>query len=215
MIAENAKSGIGKIYKAQIVTIIATIITIAGAIAMVAFGKIVSSDGNVVNIADVVSLVAILVSLVLALIAFFMNVKGISLASKDEPSFKDAMVMLIMGLITSVLAVVFSKTKPSLSKSFESINNIAELFTTYYIIRGCINLAEQRKKDDIVKAGKTATNIIIIVWLIATLLQSAAVFFPSQDKTAIETILSIAALVLAIVSYVIYLRVLNKTSDIL
>ena len=216
MTAEDAKIGIRKIYNAQILTIIATLISIAGVVAMIGFGKVLSSNGDTVNNADVFSLIVIVASLVLAIVAFVLNIRGISLASKDEPSFRAAMVMVIMELCTSVLSVAFAKTKPSLSKAFESVNNVSELLATYYIIRGCIHLALQKKNLDIVKSATTAIKLVIIVWIIAIILQCAAIIFPSGDKaTTVEGILSIASLVLALISYIIYLKVLRKTSEIL
>lgn len=215
MKAENAKSGIGKIYRAQILTIIATVISIVGIIVMIGFGKAVSSRGDIVNNTDVISLIVIFASLLLAVIAFILNLRGIVLASKDEPSFKDALVMVILGLLTSILAVVFSKTRASLSTAFESANNIAELFTAYYIIRGCINLAQQKKDENIVKSGKSAITLIIIVWIIAIVLQCASTFIPADSRTTVEGILSIASLVMAIIAYFVYLKVLRKTSEIL
>lgn len=215
MKAENAKLGIGKIYRAEILTIIATIISIAGIVVMIVFGKVVSSKGDTVNNTDVISLIVILVSLVLAIIAFVLNLRGIFLASKDEPAFKDALVAVILGLLTSILAGVFSKNRPSLSNAFESANNIAELFTAYYIIRGCINLAQQKKDEKIVKSGNTAMTLVFIVWIAAAILKIVPTFIPADSRTAVEGILSIASLVLAIIAYIIYLKVLRKTSDIL
>ena len=215
MKAENAKSGIGKIYRAQILTIIVTIISIAGAVAMIGFGKAIASNGDTINNTDVVSLIVLLVSLVLAIIAFFLNIRGISLASKDEPAFRDAMVMLIMGLLTAILSGVFANIKPSLSSGFETANNIAELFTTYFIIRGCINLAQQKNEEKIVKSGKSAMAMIFVVWILAISLQAILTFIPANSKETVAGILSIASLVLAVIAYIIYLKVLRKTSDIL
>ena len=215
MNAENAKLGIRKIYRAQILSIFVSIFSIAGAIAMIGFGKVISSGGKSINNTDVVSLIVLLASMVLGLIAFILNLRGIMISSKDEPKFKEALASVILGLVASILAAVFSNSNPSLSSLFESASNIAELFTAYYIIRGCINLARQNNDEKIAKSGKRAIIMNIIALVLAAVLKGAPTIIPSAGKESVKAILSLVSLVLTIIAYVVYLKVLRRTSDIL
>ena len=215
MNAENAKLGIRKIYRAQILSIFVSIFSIAGAIAMIGFGKVISSGGKSINNTDVVSLIVLLASMVLGLITFILNLRGIMISSKDEPKFKEALASVILGLVASILAAVFSNSNPSLSSISESASNIAELFTAYYIIRGCINLARQNNDEKIAKSGKRAIIMNIIALVLAAVLKGAPTIIPSAGKESVKAILSLVSLVLPIIAYVVYLRVLRRTSDIL
>ena len=215
MNAENAKLGIRKIYRAQILSIFVSIFSVAGAIAMIGFGKVISSGGKSINNTDVVSLIVLLASMVLGLITFILNLRGIMISSKDEPKFKEALASVILGLVASILAAVFSNSNPSLSSIFESASNIAELFTAYYIIRGCINLARQNNDEKIAKSGKRAIIMNIIALVLAAVLKGAPTIIPSAGKESVKAILSLVSLVLPIIAYVVYLRVLRRTSDIL
>ena len=164
---------------------------------------------------DVVSLIVLLASMVLGLIAFILNLRGIMISSKDEPKFKEALASVILGLVASILAAVFSNSNPSLSSLFESASNIAELFTAYYIIRGCINLARQNNDEKIAKSGKRAITMNVIALVLAAVLKGAPTIIPAAGKESVKAMLSLVSLVLTIIAYVVYLRVLRRTSDIL
>ena len=127
---ENAKIGIKKIYKAEVLTIIAAVIAIISGVVLLVLG-IAAKDGKNVNTADVVSLLSLIVAAVLAIIAFFFNLFGIIKASKDDKSFKNAQIMLIFGLVVSIVSTALQSKDPSLSKAFATANDISELFVTY------------------------------------------------------------------------------------
>ena len=88
------------------------------------------------NTADVVSLISMLVALVLGIVSFFLNLLGIISASKDDEGFKNALYMVIIGIIASIVASILKTKHPTIAGYFETINDVSELFVFYYVISG-------------------------------------------------------------------------------
>lgn len=211
---ENAKIGIKKIYKAEVLTIIAAVIAIISGVVLLVLG-IAAKDGNNVNTADVVSLLSLIVAAVLAIIAFFLNLFGIIKVSKDDESFKNALIMLIIGIVASIVSAALQSKDPSLSKAFATANDISELFVTYYVISGCISLALKKGNQEVADKGKKALNLVLVVWVITILVGAFGTILTKKAGEIVAGIIGLVAIVLSIIAYFVYLGVLKKTSDIL
>ena len=97
----NALQGVKKIYKAEILSLIAAAcIIIAGLLAIVAAA---GESLGVVVIAGIFGVA----SAVLLIIAFIMNIVGVKRASLDEPAFKTAFYVLIIGIIAGIVMGAF------------------------------------------------------------------------------------------------------------
>ena len=211
---ENAKKGIGKIYKAEVVSIIAAIIAIVAGTVLIALG-IASKNGAKVNIADVISLISLIVAAVLAIIAFFLNLFGIINASKDEASFRNALIMLIVGIVASIISTAYQTKNPTLSKSFATTNDIAELFVTYYVLSGCVSLALKKGNQEVADKGKRAITFFLIVWALVILVGALGAILTKNAGTIVAGVIGLVTIVLSVVAYFIYLGVLRKTLNIL
>ena len=98
----NAKKGIGQIYKAEILLLLATVLAIIGSIvALVGASK--ESTGGVVA-----GSVPLLIAGILAIIAFVMNLVGLSHASKDHPDFKTAWIITLVAIAASIVQSVLT-----------------------------------------------------------------------------------------------------------
>lgn len=209
---ENARKGLGKIYTAEILTIFVVIIGIVSAVILVVLGKVLKSDGASVNTADVVSFVSMLVALVLGIVSFFLNLFGIISASKDDEGFKNALYMVIIGIIASIVASILKTKHPSIAGYFETINDVSELFVFYYVISGCVNIARAKKNDALVATGNRTKVIIIVIWVISLVLN----FFKGSLEAkgtvgGIFTAIAIIGGIASIVSYILYLVIIRKT----
>ena len=211
---DNAKKGIGRIYTAEILEILATIVAIVAVVLMTVLGAILK-DGESVNVTDVISVISLVVSGVIAIVAFFLTLTGINTASKDEESFKTALIMLFVQFGAYVLSTVFTN-KGGLSSILEAVSNIAELLVVYYIIHGCINIAVKKGNKDVETAGNNAIRIYMIVWVVGIVVNFlAGMINKGGAMSVVVAILSVGALILAIIGYIIYLKVLRKTVDML
>ena len=214
---ENAKKGLGKIYKAEILSIIAVIIGIVSAVIMVALGKAIESEGTTANAVDVVSIISLVVALIIGIVSFFLNLTGVVAASKDDEGFKNAMYIVIVGIVASILASILSSRNPSLANIFNSVNDIAELLVFYYVISGCVSIAKQRGDEALVSKGTKVKNVIMVVWIVSLVLNFCTGYVEGKGGAleGVYVALAIAGGATAIVCYVIYLTILRKTIDII
>jgi hypothetical protein len=214
---ENAKKGIKRVYNAEILSIIAGIIAIVAAVLILVLGT-VNKEGKA-NITDVISLISLIVAGIIAIIAYFLNIVGIVNASKDSEDFKNALYVLIAGIVVSLLSTILSKKFPSLSSGLNITENVCELLVSYYIINGCTSIAHQIGKADVEESGKRTMRLFITVWIISIAIQALGKIIERVSKTQVLSIiaglLAIVALVLGLVCYIIFLKLLRKTIDIL
>ena len=215
MANENARRGIGRIYTAEILSIIAAIISIVATVLMTLLGAAIKTDGESFNINDVISIITLVVGLVIAIVAFFLNLTGIRRASEDEPAFSSALIALIGQIVLSVLSTALSKH--SFSEFLNTAESVCEILVTYFVICGCINLAKRLNKEDVATYGKETIRMIFIVWIAGIILDliSGILGKGGTVGSIISAILGIAALVCMIITYIMYLRLLRKTINIL
>ncbi|MBR4427144.1 MAG: hypothetical protein IKS77_05530 [Spirochaetales bacterium] len=208
---DNAKKGIKKIYKAEILSIIATIVTIVAAVILLAMGSYVKNGE--VNSTDVISTLSIIIAVILAVVAYVLNIVGIGNASKDSEDFKNALYMTIAALIVSVVAGILSTKGSSMANALSVSENILEMLAAYYVINGCIGIAKKLANSELEKYGNKSMKLFLTVWILSVVFDVVGKIFGS--KAAIAGIVGIVAMVLALVSYVVYLKLLNKTINAL
>ena len=207
---ENAKNGLRKVYNAQILSIIAAIIGIVSAAVMAVLGKAIQSNAESVNTTDVVSIIFLIVAGILAIVAFILNFVGIGRTSKDDESFKNALMMLVIAIAASVIGSAIQTKFPGTAKYLDYLHDLATLFVTYYVIGGCMSIAEKKNDVNLAATCKTARTFIIVAWVITIVLE-----FLSGAVNGLVTVLAIVGGLCEIVAYIIYLVILSKTLKIL
>lgn len=207
---ENAKKGLRKVYNAQILLIIAAIISIVSVVVMTVLGKAIQSGAQDINNTDVISVLFIIAAGIISIIAFFLNFIGVGKASRDDESFKNALIMLVIGLASSVISSALQNRLPNLARYLDYLHDISSLLVSYYVIGGCMSIAGKKNEEGLVSTCKTARTFIIIAWVITIVLE-----FLSGAVNGFIGVLAIVAAICEIVSYIIYLVILSKTLRIL
>ena len=207
---ENSRTGLRKIYKAQFLSIIAAIIGIVSVVVMAILGKAIQSNAEEINNTDLISVLFLIAAGVVSIIAFFLNFVGVGKASRDDESFKNALIMLVVGIGASVLSSALQNRLPSLAKYLDYLHDISTLFVSYYVIGGCMSIAEKKKDVNLAATCKTARTFIIVAWIITLVLE-----FLSGAVSGLIAVLAIVAAICEIVAYIIYLVILSKTLRIL
>lgn len=205
---DNAKKGIKKIYKAEILSIIATIIAIVAAVILIVLGSF-AKNGEVSS-TDVISTLSIIIAAILAVIAYVLNIVGIGNASKDSEDFKNALYTTIAALVVSVVAGILSTKGSSMANALSVSENILEMLAAYYVINGCIGIAKKLSNSDLEQYGNKSMKLFLTVWILSVVVDVIGKIFGSK-ATVVAGIIGIIAMVLALVSYVVYLKLLNKT----
>lgn len=209
----NAFEGVKKLFKSEILQIIAVIAMIFGAV----FGILTAMAADADNISGALgfaipTLVCMLGGAVLAVIAFIMQLRGLNTAALDEPKFKTALMFVLLGIAGSILSGISSEKLAFLKDIGTIVTNVSSIFITYYVIEGVSSLAKQYGNEAIIKKGKTIMYMIAGVYvcsLIATILSSFVL-----DGTA-AAVVSLIASILTLIQYILYLTFLSDAKKML
>ena len=177
---------------------------------MTVLGKAIQSGAEDINNTDVISVLFIIAAGIISIIAFFLNFIGVGKASRDDESFKNALIMLVVGIGAFVLSSALQSRLPNVARYLDYLYDISSLFVSYYVIGGCMSIAGKKNEEGLVSTCKTARTFIIIAWIITIVLE-----FLSGAVNGFVGVLAIVAAICEIVSYIIYLVILSKTLRIL
>lgn len=210
----NAFRGIKKIWLAELLMLLAAVVGIIMVIVMATNGTMVGED-IIIN-ESVKTPIAILgiVTAVIALVAFILNLVGLINANNDDPAFRIALLVTILGIVASAISAIWSNNE-TLNKWMDTALTICSLFASYYVLTGIANLAE-KMSDAATKALALKSRTLVEGSFCATALFKLIIsIFKIQEGSTISTILAVIALLLELVSYILYLRALNKGKQML
>ena len=205
----NAFRGIKKIWLAELLMLLAAVVGIIMVIVMATNGTMVGED-IIIN-ESVKTPIAILgiVTAVIALVAFILNLVGLINANNDDPAFRIALLVTILGIVASAISAIWSNNE-TLNKWMDTALTICSLFASYYVLTGIANLAE-KMSDAATKALALKSRTLVEGSFCATALFKLIIsIFKIQEGSTISTILAVIALLLELVSYILYLRALAK-----
>ena len=210
----NAYRGVKKIWLAELLMHLASIVGIIMVIVMAANGTMVGED-IVIN-EGVKTPIAVLgiVTAVIALVAFILNLVGLINANNDDSAFRIALLVTILGVVASAISAIWSNNE-TLNKWMDTAITICSMFASYYVLTGIANLAE-KMSDAATKALALKSRTLVEGSFCATALFKLIIsIFKIQDGSTISTILAVVALLLELVSYILYLRALSKGKKML
>ena len=210
----NALDGVKKIRTAELFILITAVIALVLGGLTIGAGR--SGNTDTVNGATIAGAGILgVISAVLLFAAFILDLLGLSRASKDEKSFKNALLLTLAGIVLSVVSGVLTKNA-TVSGIVSTVNDLIGVAVFVMVVRGIMNLAGKLDRDDIRKKGagliKTMAAVYvlgIIAALVATLLQR------NQTTMTIAGILLIVSGVLEIIVYLTYFGYLGKAVKML
>ena len=210
----NAYRGVKKIWLAEMLMLLAAIVGIIMVIVMATNGTMVGED-IVIN-EGVKTPIAVLgiVTAVILLIGFILNLVGLINANNDDSAFRIALLVTILGVVASAISAIWSNNE-TLNKWMDTAITICSMFASYYVLTGIANLAE-KMSDAATKALALKARTLVEGSFCATALFKLIIsIFKIQDGSTISTILAVVALLLELVSYILYLRALSKGKKML
>ena len=211
----NAFRGIKKIWLAELLMLLAAVVGII-LIVVIAANSTMVGEEIVVNKAAVETPAAILgiITALIALVAFVLNLLGLINARKDDAAFKVALLVTVLGIVASAISAIWS-TNAGLVKWMDTALTIFSMLASYYVLTGIANLAD-KYPDPATKALALKSRTLVEGSFCATALFKLIIsIFKIQDGSTISTILSVVALLLELVSYILYLRALSKGKQML
>ena len=210
----NAYRGVKKIWLAELLMLLAAIVGIIMVIVMAANGTMVGED-IVIN-EGVKTPIAVLgiVTAVIALVAFILNLVGLINANNDDSAFRIALLVTILGIAASAISAIWSNNE-TLNKWMDTALTICSMFASYYVLTGIANLAEKMSVAATKAVALKSRTLVEGSFCATALFKLIISIFKIQNGSTISTILAVIALLLELVSYILYLRALSKGKKML
>ena len=209
----NAFKGVSQIYKAELIAILAVICTGIGAILAI-FGVGVADVGSEAVGAGfaITGGLFVIGTAVLMVISYFLNIIGVNNAAKDEEGFKRAMIAIIVGIIASVVAGIFSNNE-TVSLLAQLVSRICEVLVFWFCIGGIRNLANRLHNREIADKADSFTKLIVGIYAVSIVLSLIGSFI--KFGNFMTGLISVVGVVCAIVAYLSYLSLLRGAKDML
>lgn len=210
----NAYEGVKKIYKAEILSLIAAILMLIGSIisatGIQAGEETASGNGLLIGGGLVVIVAAILM-----IVASILNIIGVNRAANDEAAFKNALIALLAGIAANIVVSAFSGNA-TISSIGKTVSNVTEIMASYFICTGIINLADRLNDSAVSASGKKVRSIIMGIWTASAVLNILTTLFGTNETMqAVIGITAIVAVIISIVAYFLYIRLLGKAKNML
>ena len=211
----NAAKGVKRIFTAEILKLVAAVVSIIGVAMMIITLAAAESKAEGATIAAGTGTVILLaVAAVLALIGGIMALIGIINASKDEGSFKIALVAIIISLCAAIVGGIFSQNS-TIQSICQIVQNLMSIFVTVFVIQGVSNLAEKVGNDNVAAQGKTLLTIIVAIYALSLIANIIVLIFGGMFVSVTAGVIAVIALVLNVIGYIVYLSLLSKGKKML
>ncbi len=160
-------------------------------------------------------------SIVLEALEFILIFFGASQAVKDEKSFNNVRILVVILVIITVIQMVTVRNG-ILSKGLGIANNVLELFLILNVIKICVTIADKLKDKKVSNLGKNAVKIAIATFFISLALYLTIYVIGARSGGVItvisdtmEKIIIIGSLISLLIAYFMYIRMLAKTVKML
>ena len=213
----NAASGVKKIFTAEILALISEILLLfAGVLVVIALAA-ANTNGNESLALGTLAGFAIFGfgATVIAIIAFILKIVGISQASKDENSFKTAIICLIIGIVGSLVYSIFQTSSPTVASIGNLIYQLMNLFVTIFVISGIIKLADQLNDGVVSAKGSTLLKLITVIYALTIIANIIVLILGGYAVSIVAAIIYLIALILTVVQYIMYLVYLANAKKML
>ena len=211
----NAYQGVKKIFAAEILSLIGSICaTVMLALPVVGLLSAANgSQGGTVASLGVFAVLAI-ATMVLAIIAFIFKLIGVNKASKDEPSFKIVLYLILAGIAVAVVGAVFS-SNTTVTSITSTLGEVVNLGVTVFIIQGIKNLAAKLDDEKMVKKGDTIFKYIIAIYALVIIAQIVTMILQNGAALVVALVVIVISGILEIIQYILYLIYLSKAKKML
>ncbi len=213
----NAAKGVSKIFTAEILGLISYVLLGIGSISVI--GAAVSSGDKVSKAATgtiVGGGVLATIGAIIMIVGAIINIVGLVQAGKDEPFFKYALYAMIIFFIFSLIVnFVMSASGYNYNGYANSGETLINLIVNVLVIQGIINLANAKQNAKVASKGLLIFKLIIAVAILEIIASIIGAVTQSTAAAVVVLALALAALVLGIVRYIMYLSMLSNAKKML
>ena len=201
----SAHSGVKKLFIAEIISIVGGVLGLVAAIISTVFVNAAADAPGLIAAGSV-----LLVTGFIMVVAFILQMIGLLQAGKDEPNFRSGFWIAIFGIVISLVAAILRSITgvPELLCSIlESLSSVASIVVLIFTLSGVANLASALGDNDMFEKGRALINWITILFVVSIVLGLFPSFFANPNE-GIKIMLSVMAIVAALVELVIYINIL-------
>ena len=209
----NAFKGVSQIYKAELIAILAVICTGIGAILAI-FGVGVADVGSeaVGKGFAITGGLFVIATAVLMIVSYILNIIGVGNAAKDESGFRSAMIAIIIGIVASIVAGIFSN-KEVVCLLAQLVSKICDIMVFWFCIGGIRNLADKMNDRNIANKADSFIKLIIGIYVAGIVLAIIGSFV--KVGGFLDGFIDVVSAVCSIVAYLSYLSLLRGAKDML
>ena len=209
----NAFKGVSQIYKAELIAILAVICTGIGAILAI-FGVGVADVGSeaVGKGFAITGGLFVIATAVLMIVSYILNIIGVGNAAKDESGFRSAMIAIIIGIVASIVAGIFSN-KEVVCLLAQLVSKICDILVFWFCIGGIGNLADKLNDQVISDKADSFIKLIIGIYVAGIVLAIIGSFVKAGGF--LDGFIDVAGAVCSIIAYLSYLSLLKGARDML
>ena len=209
----NAFKGVSQIYKAELIAILAVICTGIGAILAI-FGVGVADVGSeaVGKGFAITGGLFVIATAVLMIVSYILNIIGVGNAAKDESGFRSAMIAIIIGIVASIVAGIFSN-KEVVCLLAQLVSKICDIMVFWFCIGGIRNLADKMNDRNIANKADSFTKLIIGIYVVGIVLAIIGSFVKAGGF--LDGFIDVAGSICSIIAYLSYLSLLKGAWDML
>ena len=209
----NAFKGVSQIYKAELIAILAVACTGIGAILAI-FGVGVADVGSEAVGAGfaITGGLFVIATAVLMIVSYILNIVGVGNAAKDESGFRSAMIAIIIGIVASIVAGIFSN-KEVVCLLAQLVSKICDIMVFWFCIGGIRNLADKMNDRNIANKADSFTKLIIGIYIAGIVLAIIGSFVKAGGF--LDGFIDVAGAVCSIIAYLSYLSLLKGARDML
>ena len=200
-----AYEGVKKIRTAELLYLIIAIGGLATAV-MVAVASASKAEGAM---AAGIAVLALALGII-AIVAFIINLIGLSRASKDEKSFKNALLLTLLGIILGFVSSAFSKNT-MVTGLVDAVSSFLNVLIMIFVVRGVMNLATKLGNDEVIAKGNSILKKVIVVHMIGIIISVVGTVMQKSDTVMmIAAILLLIAAIIDVIVFFAYLKYLGK-----
>ena len=209
----NAFKGVSQIYKAELIAILAVVCTGIGAILAI-FGVGVADVGSeaVGKGFAITGGLFVIATAVLMIVSYILNIIGVGNAAKDESGFRSAMIAIIIGIVASIVAGIFSN-KEVVCLLAQLVSKICDIMVFWFCIGGIRNLADKMNDRNIANKADSFTKLIIGIYVAGIVLAIIGSFVKAGGF--LDGFIDVAGSICSIIAYLSYLSLLKGARDML
>lgn len=204
----NVKKGLDQLFLSQILEIVCAVASVLVALFGVLTIAAMFLSGGLTAVLGVFTAIFTIVLVGGSIAAFVLGLLGILNASKDEISYKNALVWLVVGIVASLLESALNNTSGFLWTLIKAIlgaaNGFASFMVMYSVINATVTVAQAIGNVEVFNLGNQRANSFKTLYIVAIILCFLA-FIP-----VIGGILSLVGVIIELVIFFQYLGFLSK-----